>query len=91
MLCVVLYGCGTLSIAMKEEHRLRVFENRVLKRTFGSKRGEVTGVRRKFYEWSNYFYSSSHIVRTMKLRRMRWVEHVSYMGEINAYRICWKP
>jgi hypothetical protein len=47
MLSVVLYGCETLSLTVKEERRLRVFENRVLKRIFGPKRDEVTGERIK--------------------------------------------
>jgi hypothetical protein len=43
ILPMVLYGCGTWSLILREEHRLRVFENRVLRRTFGLKRNEVTG------------------------------------------------
>jgi hypothetical protein len=59
---------------LKEEHRLRVFENRVLSRIFGPKRDEVTGGWRKLHnEELHSLYSSS--------RRMRWVGHVARMGE----------
>jgi hypothetical protein len=72
-----------------EEHRLRVFENRVLRRIFGLKRDEVTG------EWIKLvsgelprFYSSPDIIRQIKLRRMRWAGHVARMGDgRNVYRV----
>jgi hypothetical protein len=67
---VVLYGCETWSLNLREERRLRVVENRV----FGSKRGEVTGEWRKLHnEELNDLYSLPNIVRVVKWRRMRWV------------------
>jgi hypothetical protein len=60
----------------REEHRLRVFENRVLRRIFGLKRDEVTGGWRKLHG----LYSSPNIVRVIKARRMRWAGHVARMG-----------
>jgi hypothetical protein len=72
-----------------KEHRLRVFENRVQRRIFGPKRDEVIGGWRKMHnEEFHNLYCSSNIIRMMKLRRMRWVGHVTRMGEKrNAYRI----
>jgi hypothetical protein len=65
-----------------EEHRLRVFENRVLRRIFGPKRDEVTGEWRKLHsEELNSLYSSPDIIRQIKSRRMKWAEHVARMGE----------
>jgi hypothetical protein len=87
ILPVVLYGCGTWSLTLREEHRLRVFENRVLRRIFGPKRDEVTGYWRKLHnEELHNFYSLPN--RMMKSRRMRWAGHVVRMGEKrDAYRI----
>jgi hypothetical protein len=71
---VVLFGCETLSLSLREEHRLRVFENRVPRRIFGPKRDEVTGGWRKVHnEELHGLYSSPSIVRVIKARRMRWV------------------
>jgi hypothetical protein len=79
---VVLYGSETWSLTLKEEHRLRVFENRVLRRIFGPKRDEVTGKWRKLHnEELRDLYSSSSIIRIIKSRRMRWAGHVVRMGE----------
>ena len=67
---------------MREEHRLRVFENRVLRRIFGPKRDEVTGEWRKLHsEELNDLYSSPNIVLVLKSRRMRWAVHVARMEE----------
>jgi hypothetical protein len=74
ILPVVLYGCETLSLTLREEYRLRVFENRVLRRIFGPKRDEVTGEWRKLH---NDLYSSPSINRIIKSRRMRWAGHVA--------------
>jgi hypothetical protein len=68
---VVLYGCETWSLTLREERRLRVFENRVLRRVFGPKRDEVTGEWRKLHEELNDLYSLPNIVRVVKSRRMR--------------------
>ena len=67
---------------MREEHRLRVFENRVLRRIFGPKRGEVTGDWRRLHnEELNDLYSSLNIVRVIKSRRLRWAGHVARIEE----------
>ena len=67
---VVLYGCETWSLTLREEHRLRVFKNRVLRRIFGSERDGVTGEWRKLHnEELNDLYSSTNIVRVIKSRR----------------------
>jgi hypothetical protein len=89
ILPVVLYGCETWSLTPREEHRLRVFENRVLRRIFGPKRDEVTGEWRRLHnEELNGLYSSPNIIRVIKSRRMRWAEHVARMGKgAGAYRI----
>jgi hypothetical protein len=66
---VVLYGCETWSLTVREEHRLRVFENRVLRKEFGPKRDEVTGEWRKLHnEELNDLYSLPNIVREVKSR-----------------------
>jgi hypothetical protein len=89
ILPVVLCGCQTWSLTLREEHRLRVFENRVLRRIFGPKRDEITGEWRKLHnEELHDLYSSPSIIRIIKSGRMRWVEHVARMGEKrNAYRV----
>jgi hypothetical protein len=81
ILPVVLYGCETWSLTLREEHRLRAIENRVLRRLFGPKRDEVTGGWRKLHnEGLHGLYSSPSIVRMIKTRRMRWAGHVTRMG-----------
>jgi hypothetical protein len=84
-----LYGCETWSLTLREEHILRVSENRVLRRIFGLKRDEVTGGRRKLHkEELHGLYSSPSIIRVIKARRMRWAGHVAHMGEVRgAYNI----
>ena len=86
---VVLYGCGTWSLTLSEKYRLKVFENRVLRRTFGPKRGEVTWEWRKLQnEELNDVYCSPNIVQANKSRRMRWAGHVARMGDTrDAYRV----
>jgi len=79
---VVLYGCETWSLTLREERRLRVFENSVLRRIFGPKREEVTGEWRNLHNLErNDLYSSPNIVRVIKSRRMRWAGHIARMGE----------
>ena len=79
---MVLYGCETWSLTLGEERRLRVFENRELRKVFGPKRDEVTGEWRKLHnEELNDLYSLHSIVRVVKSRRMRWAGHVARMGE----------
>jgi hypothetical protein len=94
ILHVVLYGCDTWSLTLREEHKLRVFENMVLRRIFWPKRDEVTGVWRKLHnEELSDLYSLPSIIRIMKSRGMRWAGHVLWMGEKrNACRLLvWKP
>src|SRR5215469_4241886 len=82
ILPVVLYGCETWSLTLREERRLSVFENRVLRRVFGPKRDEVTGEWRKLHnEELRDLYSLPNIVRVVKSRRIRWAGHVARMGE----------
>jgi len=86
---VVLYGCETWSLTLREERKLRVFENMVLRRIFGSRRDEVTGEWKRLHnEELNDLYSSPNIVWVIKSRRMRWAGHVARMGEERgAYRV----
>jgi hypothetical protein len=82
ILPVVLYGCETWSLTLREEYRLRLFENRVLRRIFGPKRDEVTGEWRKLHnEELHNLCSSPDIIRQVKSRRMRWAGHLERMGE----------
>jgi hypothetical protein len=85
----VLYGCETWSLTVRDEHKLRVFENRVLRRIFGLRRNGVTGGWRKLHnEELHNLYSSLSIIRNIKSRGMRWMGHVARMGEKkNVYRL----
>jgi hypothetical protein len=88
ILPVVLYGCETWSLSLREEHRLRFSENRVLGRIFGPKREEDGSQRKLHNDELHDLYSSSNIVRVIKSRRMRWAEHVARMGEgRGVYRV----
>jgi hypothetical protein len=89
ILPMFLYGCETWSLTLREECRLRVFENKVLRRIFGPKTDQVTGGCRKLRnEELHDFYFSPSIFRIIKSRRMKWVGHVAGMGEKwNAYRL----
>jgi hypothetical protein len=85
ILPVVLYGCKTWSLTLREERRLRVFENRVLRGIFGPKRDEVLQEWRKLHNKELHdLYSSPNIVQVIKLRRMRWAGHVVRMGTREA-------
>jgi hypothetical protein len=85
----VLYGCGTWSLTSREEHRLRMFQSRVLRRIFGPKRDKVTGDWRKLHnEELNDLYCSSNIIWVIKSRRMDWAGHVECMGNRRGvYRV----
>jgi hypothetical protein len=87
ILPVVLCECGTWSLTLGEERRLRVFENRVL-RICGPKREEDGSWRKINNDELHSLYSSSNIVRVIKSRRMRWAGHVARMGEgRGVYRV----
>jgi hypothetical protein len=80
VLPVVLYGCETWSLKLREQHRLRVFENRVLRRIYGPKRDEVTG------GWREILHNEE--LHNIKSRRTRWGGYIARIGKTrNAYRI----
>jgi hypothetical protein len=81
ILSVVLYGCETWSLTLREEHRLRDFENRVLRKVFGPKREEDGSWRKLHNDELHSLYSSLNIVKGIKSRRMRWAGHVERMGK----------
>jgi hypothetical protein len=81
VLPVVLYGCETWSLTLREEHRRRVFKNRVLRKIFGPKREEDGSWRKLHNDELHDLYSSPNIVSVIKSRRMRWAGHVARMGE----------
>ncbi|KAJ4436699.1 hypothetical protein ANN_16831, partial [Periplaneta americana] len=89
ILPIVLYGCETWTLNLREEHRLRVFENKVLRKIFGAKRDEVTGEWRRLHNIELHaLYSSPDIIRNIKFRRLRWAGHVARIGASrNAYRV----
>jgi hypothetical protein len=81
ILPVVVYGCETWSLTLREEHRLRAFEGRVLREIFGPKREEDGSWRKLHNDELHSLYSSPNIVMVIKSRRMRWVGHVARIGE----------
>ena len=85
----VLYGCESWLLTLREERKLRVFENMVLRRIFGPRRDEVTGEWRRVHnEEINDPYSSPNILRVIKSRRMGWAGHDARMGEERGvYRV----
>ena len=84
----MLYGCETWSLTLREECRLRLFENRILRRIFGAKRDE-NGEWRWLHNEEHYsLYRSLNIVRVTKSRRLRWAGHVARMEEVtSAFKI----
>jgi hypothetical protein len=86
---IVLYGCEALSPTLREELRLRVFENRVLRGIYGAKGEEVVGGWRRLHnEEPHNLCASSDILRVIKSRRMSLIGDLSHMGETrNAYKI----
>ena len=90
ILPVVWYGCETWSFTLGDERWLRVFENRVLRRIFRTKRDEVTGEWRKLHnEDLNDLYCSPNIIRDIKSRRMRWARQVARLGRGEGYIGFW--
>jgi hypothetical protein len=89
ILPVVLYGCETWSLTVKEDHKLRVFDNRVLRRIFGPKRDRVTGGWGKLRnEELHNLYPSPSLIRIIRSRRIRWEGYVARKGEKrNVYRL----
>jgi hypothetical protein len=89
ILPMVLYGCETWSLTLKEECRLRVFENRVLRRIFGLKRYEVIGGWRKLHSKELHnLYSSPNKIRMITSKRLIWAGHAALMGvKRNAYSV----
>ena len=80
----------TWSLTLREEWKLRVFENMVLRRIFGPRKDEVTGEWRRLHnEELNDLYSSPNTVRVIKSRRMRWAGHVARMGEERGCIVSW--
>jgi hypothetical protein len=88
ILPVLLYGCETWSLTLREEHRLRVLENRVLRRIFGPKREEDGSWRKLHNDELHSLYSSLNIVRVIKSGKLRWVGHMACMVEgRGVYRV----
>ncbi|KAJ4450192.1 hypothetical protein ANN_01599 [Periplaneta americana] len=89
ILPVIFYDCETWTLTLREEHRLRVFENKVLRKIFGAKRDEVTEEWRKIHNTELHTLSSSpDIIRNIKSRRLRWAGYVARTGESrNAHRV----
>ena len=80
LLPVVLYGCETWSLTLREGHRLRVFENKVLRKNFVAKKDEITGEWRKLHNSELHpLYSSPNIIRNLKSSRLRWAGHIARM------------
>ena len=95
ILLVLLYGCQTWSLTLREVHRLRVFENKVFRKIFGAKRDEITGEWRKLHNAKLYaLYFSSNIIWNFKSRRLWWTGHVARMEPVktcNRYTVIfWK-
>jgi hypothetical protein len=88
ILPVVLYGCETWSLTLGEEHRLRIFENRVLRKIFGPKKEEDGSWVKLHNDELHRPYSSPNTVSVIQLRRMKWAGHVAHVGEgRSVYRV----
>jgi hypothetical protein len=89
ILPVVTHGCEAWSLTVREEHRLKVFENRELRRIFGPKRDEDGSWRKLHNNELHSLYSSPNIIRVIKSRRMRWAGHVARMGRGEVFTGFW--
>jgi hypothetical protein len=89
ILPVVLYGCETWSLTLREEHKLRVFENRVLRKIFGPKMEEDESWRKLHNDELHDLYSSPNIVRVIKSRRIMWTGHVARMERGEVLTVFW--
>jgi hypothetical protein len=88
ILPVVLYGCETWSLTLREVHSLKMFENRVLRRIFGPKGDEVTGEWRKLHSEELHNLHSSLDIRQIKMKEMGWAGHLACIGqERKVYRV----
>ena len=89
VLPIVLYGCASWSLTLRDEHRLRAFENRVLRKRFGRKRDEETKEWRRLHNEELFdLYFSTNIIQVTKSRRMRWVGRVVHRGaRRGTYRV----
>jgi hypothetical protein len=89
ILLVVLHGCETWFLALREKHKLRMFVKRVLRRIFGLKSDQEEGEwRTQHKEELHYFYPSPRLIRIIKLNKMKWEGHVARMGEKReAYKL----
>ena len=75
---VILYGCETWTLTLREEKGLRVFENKVLRKIFGPKRADQSGEWRRLHNGELHdLYGKPDIIRTIKFRRLRWAGHVT--------------
>jgi len=82
ILPVILYGCESWSMILADEHKLRVFENKVLRKIYRKKRDEMTGEWRRLHnEELHGLYDLPNVVKIMKSRRLRWAGHVARMRE----------
>jgi hypothetical protein len=91
ILPVMLYGCETWSLTLKEERRLRVFDNEVLRRIFGPKREENGSWRKLHSDELHDLYSSPNVVRVIKSRRMKWAGHGARRGEGRGLVLVGRP
>jgi hypothetical protein len=85
-----LYACETLSLTLREKHRLRVYDNRVLRRLSGPERDEIIeNCRKLLNEELHNLHSSPNVFRKMKSRNVRWVGHVARVGRREMHIRFW--